>query len=344
MKRAFLDALVLSACLLGASAAPASSKLDACKAITYDADAVACTSHLIESGALRGDASAEALRMRAKLYAMDVVQPGLALADLDKLVAMKPKLAEAYRQRGFVFQALGRYSHALADFDKAIALQPDFVEAIFLRAETLFAMRRYDRAIAEYEKAAALRPALAPSFDIRRKEGRDLALLFGPSGPAKADTANLIMPGRDTTRLFAACNDATHAEALRCGKIMLVMADYEDAVVNYRLAFPVPGLDSGWEFDRGHGKAAQGFVFAAVGHLDRAIASQPNPAEAWYLRALVGYHGYESERARGDLDRAIALKPDYAEAYILRALVKRHAKDAAGAKADAQKAVKLLGK
>ena len=122
------------------------------------------------------------------------------------------------------------------------------------------------------------------------------------------------------------------------------MADYEDAVVNYRLAFPAPGLDSGWEFDRGHGKAAQGYVFAAAGHLDRAVASQPNLAEAWYLRALVGYHGYESERARGDVDRAIALKPDCAEAYILRALVKRHAKDAAGAKADAQKAVKLLGK
>ena len=338
MRRALL---IFIACT---AAARAQTGIETCKAIAFDVDAVACYARLIDTGSLGSDASAKAHMARGRIYAMDLVEPGFALADLNALIRSKPKLTEAYRLRGFVHYGLGQYAGALADFDEAIALQPASVEAAYLRAETLFEMRKYDSAIAAYAKAVAMRPALAESLGYRREDARQLSQLFAPAVLAKADNDTLVKPGDDVSTAVASCNGAAHASdapaTLKCAKLMLTMAEYEQAVLNFRLAFPVPGED--WEINRGHGKSAQGFIISAGEQCDRLVKMRPDMAEAWYVRGRVGYRS--SEKSHADLDRAIALKPDYAEAHILRAIVKHEAHDAAGAKADAEKARQILGK
>ena len=203
---------------------------------------------------------------------------------------------------------------------------------------------KYDSAIAAYAKAVALRPALAESLGYRREDARQLSQLFAPAVLAKVDDDTLVKPGDDVSTAIGSCNGAAHASdapaTLKCAKLMLTMAEYEQAVLNFRLAFPVPGED--WEINRGHGKSAQGFIISAGEQCDRLVKMRPDMAEAWYVRGRVGYRS--SEKSTADLDRAISLKPDYAEAYVLRAIVKHEAHDAAGAKADAEKARHILGR
>jgi len=49
---------------------------------------------------------------------------GLALADFDKAVAVKPDLASAYFYRGLANHMSGRFAQAKADYDKALEINP----------------------------------------------------------------------------------------------------------------------------------------------------------------------------------------------------------------------------
>jgi tetratricopeptide (TPR) repeat protein len=52
-----------------------------------------------------------------------------AVGDLNAAIEKFPDCADAYCERGFANQALGRYSLARADYDRAVALDPHFTEA-----------------------------------------------------------------------------------------------------------------------------------------------------------------------------------------------------------------------
>ncbi len=47
-----------------------------------------------------------------------------AIADYDKAIALKPKYADFYNNRGIAYDKKGEYDRAIADYDKAIALNP----------------------------------------------------------------------------------------------------------------------------------------------------------------------------------------------------------------------------
>ncbi len=72
--------------------------------------------------------------------------PAAAVADLTEAIRLKPDGAEAYEQRGLVFEQLKEIQKGLADFDRAISLDPNRGMS-HLRRGTLF----YNKG--EFEKA-----------------------------------------------------------------------------------------------------------------------------------------------------------------------------------------------
>lgn len=79
-----------------------------------------------------------------------------ALAYLDRAIALDPKSAEAYCQRGYVHFSLEEIELAELDLNKAIALDPKMSEAYFQRARVYGEKGKVDLALSESEKGLAL--------------------------------------------------------------------------------------------------------------------------------------------------------------------------------------------
>ena len=66
-----------------------------------------------------------------------------AMADLDKVIAMKPDFIAVYNDRGIANSMAGNYEQALKDFDKMIQLKPNDWNTYFNRSLTLKSLGRY---------------------------------------------------------------------------------------------------------------------------------------------------------------------------------------------------------
>ena len=83
-----------------------------------------------------------------------------ALASYDRAIQLNSDYAEAYNNRGITLSELERHDEALADYERAIALNPDYAEAYSNRGITLSGIRRYDEALADYDRAIQLNPEI----------------------------------------------------------------------------------------------------------------------------------------------------------------------------------------
>lgn len=94
-------------------------------------------------------------------------RPELAIADIDKAIALKPDAAIAYRLRGAAKANLRQYPGAIADFDKALALKPGDVDMLKDRGRTHFLAKNYKQAILDYDQVIAQKPGLPEALFYR---------------------------------------------------------------------------------------------------------------------------------------------------------------------------------
>jgi tetratricopeptide (TPR) repeat protein len=90
-------------------------------------------------------------------------QPGLAFADYNRAIDLKPKSPSdrffAFLGRGFAALRLADNHSAIADFNSALALDPNAVEALLWRGYARELDGRTDLALNDYERAATVDPA-----------------------------------------------------------------------------------------------------------------------------------------------------------------------------------------
>lgn len=79
-----------------------------------------------------------------------------ALAGLNRALALNPKSALAYDNRGSVFYARRDYAKAVADFETAIRLSPMFADAYMHRGIAYANLGRLDDALRDLDEAAGL--------------------------------------------------------------------------------------------------------------------------------------------------------------------------------------------
>ena len=80
-----------------------------------------------------------------------------AIAFFTKAIELKPDLADAYNNRGFVYQKQNKWQLALADFNKAVQLQPR--NALYYKNRAfVYSTINFDMAISDYTTALKLDP------------------------------------------------------------------------------------------------------------------------------------------------------------------------------------------
>lgn len=84
-----------------------------------------------------------------------------ALTDYNKAVELEPKSAEYRYNRAVTLRAMSRYEEALLDADKAVGKEPDNAQYCYIRALIRYNMRQYEEALTDYNKAIELEPDTA---------------------------------------------------------------------------------------------------------------------------------------------------------------------------------------
>lgn len=91
-----------------------------------------------------------------------------AIKELARAIALYPKSADAYRERGIAYDKKGDTAKALADFTNAIAAAPKENYNYFLRGSLYhYSIKNEDLAIKDLTEAIRLQPDSAPNFFTR---------------------------------------------------------------------------------------------------------------------------------------------------------------------------------
>ncbi len=107
------------------------------------------------------------------------------------------------------------------------------------------------------------------------------------------------------------------------------------------LALDLYGDDPDLLIDHATAAVRLGRDVVALADLDRAIALDPNRADAWSLRASAHRDAGAFDEAARDVDAALRLDPDDADALLERGLLRQHAGDLDGARADWERTMSL---
>jgi tetratricopeptide (TPR) repeat protein len=195
-----------------------------------------------------------------------------ALDNLDQSLAIKPDMHEAWNNRGFALNALGRREEAIASYDKALAIKPDMHEAWYNRGFALNALGRREEAIASYDKALAIKPDKHEAWNNR---GNALnALGRREEAIASYDKALAIKPDK-------------HEAWYNRGFALNALGRREEAIASYDKALAIkPDKHEAWN-GRGISFEAIGDYDEAIRSLDQALAINPALPEAQYNRSYV---------------------------------------------------------
>jgi tetratricopeptide (TPR) repeat protein len=92
------------------------------------------------------------LLLRARAYAGDK-KFNPALDDLNKVIELKPDVADAYIERGIVFTQTRRFDDAIGDLTRAIEIDPKSVKAYAMRASARLQAEANDDALSDVNQA-----------------------------------------------------------------------------------------------------------------------------------------------------------------------------------------------
>jgi predicted O-linked N-acetylglucosamine transferase (SPINDLY family) len=121
--------------------------------------------------------------------------PSLAVDLIDRAIAINPRVAAAYSNRGAALKQLKRLDEAVSSYERAIALQPDTPEAHSNLGNALRELRRPEQALASYDRAIAIKPDYADAHYNRGQALKDLKRL-DESAASYAHTLELN-PGQE---------------------------------------------------------------------------------------------------------------------------------------------------
>ena len=130
--------------------------------LSFDVRIDACTT-LIQAKPESSETLAEAFRNRGYLYATRG-QFDRGIDDLNQAIKLRTDYAEAFFNRGVAYRLKGEFDRAIQDFDQATKLKTDYADALQNRGEAYADKGDYDRAIQDYDSAIKLQVGIALAF------------------------------------------------------------------------------------------------------------------------------------------------------------------------------------
>ncbi|MBI4242813.1 MAG: tetratricopeptide repeat protein [Planctomycetes bacterium] len=86
----------------------------------------------------------------------------------NKALEIDPECAEAYLERGRVYNSCGKWKEVIPEYNKALAINPEYVEAYVERGRS-YSHNEMDLALADYNKAIAINPEYILAYRERAK-------------------------------------------------------------------------------------------------------------------------------------------------------------------------------
>lgn len=135
-----------------------------------------------------------------------------AVADYDKAAEIDPKLAVAIANRGSAWQTRGDLDQAIEDYGKAIKIDPHYVMVYNNRGLAWFNKREIDKALADYDKAIKLEPEYAVAYNNRglaRRTNGDYTLAIRDFERAIKVDPELTLGYYNLALILTTCPDPT---------------------------------------------------------------------------------------------------------------------------------------
>jgi tetratricopeptide (TPR) repeat protein len=85
---------------------------------------------------------------------------------LDQAIALKPKDAMAFGNRGVTYANLGEHQKAINDYDQAIAINPKDARSFYNRGLSYRKLEKEEKAIKDFKKAQDLDPSIIAKEQI----------------------------------------------------------------------------------------------------------------------------------------------------------------------------------
>lgn len=264
-----------------------------------------------------------------------------ALADYDKVVAVKTDEWGVYQTRGYIYEELKQYDAGIAQLNRSLQLHPGDGNTLEGRALCYQHLRQYDRAIADYTAALNGKPEFRARVYMRRgtvyqSKGNDAKAIEDYSAALKLDPKdrNALLQRASCHQALGSYSDAladyatmlknnpSDREALMARAQCFVEVDSDDkAIADYTTIVDRAPQD-------GAALAARAEIHFNRSELDSAIEDEtkitrqhPNAANAWRRRGYYRLIKGDLRNALADHNSALSLEPG--ENYILlsRALV-----------------------
>ena len=243
-------------------------------------------------------------------------QLNMAIEAYSDAIALDPRYAVAYINRGVAYfrsgevdKAIDDYSQAIvlqtaiANYNKAIELDPDLAVAYYYRGLAYAEKGDFDEAIADFTKAIKLNPDYFEAYDGR-----------GTAYGQKKEFDNAINDfgkaiDRSPNDPQAYSNRGT--VYFQQGEIKRAIQDYNTAISlkrDYAIAYNNLGTAYLWKGD----------LRRAIQNYNTAIALQSNYPEAYYGRGNAYFREGDYRQAIADYEEAMRLSPDFVGAQRKR--------------------------
>ncbi len=226
-----------------------------------------------------------------------------AISNYTQAIELDPTLAIAYLNRGNARLRQNRPDDAIADLDKALDRDPKLACSVYAyRAQAHFQKREWPQAIAEYTQQMKLLPANAQLYDARGMA----RINNGDTEQARADFSEAI-------RL-----DANFASAYNNrGITYLALEKVDLAIDDFTHAIRLNSSDEMAYFDRGDARAYRGDCRGAIADFDIAISLNEKRGlaygeKAWVLATCADASVRDGKEATALAQKALTLGADAA--------------------------------
>jgi tetratricopeptide (TPR) repeat protein len=249
-----------------------------------------------------------------------------AVADLSKAIELDRKLATAWLDRGTAYSYLRQHRKGVADSSRAIELDPKLALAWSNRGAAYLDLRHYGKAVANSSRAIELDRKLAPAWGVR---GEAYGFLK-KYDKAIADLSQAIELDPKDLRPW-----------LMRSWFYSKLHRYEEAVADCTRAIELRPKEAFlWDLRGEHYCNSHRYEKAVADH-SRAIELDPKYAPAWSNRGYVFFQLHQYERAVADYTKALELDPRAVKTWNNRGLAFRNLHQHERALADYSKAIKL---
>jgi tetratricopeptide (TPR) repeat protein len=254
-----------------------------------------------------------------------------AIAKLTKKIAALPDGADklgAYFERGVAYKEVGDLRRALADLARVAAAVPSLADVHGHCGECFLRLDDHARAIDSLDRAIALLPAgvpLAISYINRGKASAAVGEIeaaladFARAEEIAPRIATIAREEADKVRNQGTAASATRprpSSGERCteGAELDAQGDVLGALVAFGKAIDLEPTPKAY-YGRGIANCKLRRYPQAIADLDRAVALRPRYAAAITERGLAYVNSGDIERGIAEYDAAIAIEPAYAVAH-----------------------------